>query len=348
MKVRTLVSITILLIIVFVLLSGNTPFAEYWPTEEWQTSSAESQGMNSEQLQQIDEYVKEKLPFTTSILIVRNGYIVFEEYYSREKGDLRALQSATKSITSALIGIAIQEGYINDIDEKMIGFFPEFDTEALDPQVRDITIRHLLTMTAGFGPDVMGIALPDKIQSMLESPLKSKPGDEFAYNSTTSNLLSMIITKTTGLMASEFGEKYLFEPLGVSDLRWSDMILYTYGQEGLRLTTRDMAKIGYLYLNEGMWDGSQIISKEWVVESTKKQIEVFEPEYWISDGYGYQWWALSVNGHSSYTAYGGYGQHICVIPDLNMVTAITARGLDAYTKEYLQIINDFILPSIME
>jgi CubicO group peptidase (beta-lactamase class C family) len=343
-----LVSITFLLIITFVLLSGNTSLAEYWPTDEWQMSPAESQGMDSEQLKQINEYVKEKLPGTTSVLIVRNGYIVFEEYYQREKGDLRYLGSVTKSITSALIGIAIQEGYIAGVDEKMLSFFPEFDSDALDPQVREITIRHLLTNTAGFGPDMFGRALPDKIQRMLESPLKSEPGDEFAYNSTTSNLLSMIITKTTGLMALEFGEEYLFEALGISDLHWSDMIHYTYGSTGLRLTTRDMAKIGYLYLNEGMWDGSQIIPKEWVVESTKKQIEVFEPEYWLSDGYGYQWWITSANGHPCYVAWGGEGQHICVIPDLNMVTAITGIDLDAFTKKYLQIINDFILPSIME
>jgi CubicO group peptidase (beta-lactamase class C family) len=347
MKTRTLVSITISLIIVFIFLSGNISFAEYWPTEEWQMAAPEEQGMSSDQLKQINEYVKEKLPHTTSILIVRNGYIVFEEYYRGEKDDLRDLIGATKSVTSALIGIAIQEGYVAGVDEKMIRFFPEFESEALDPQVREITIRHLLTMTAGFGPDVMGIAFPDRIQRMLESPLKSKPGQEFAFNSTASNILSMIITKTTGLMALEFGEEYLFEPLGISDLRWSDMILFTFGSQGLRLSTQDMAKIGYLYLNEGMWDGSQIIPKEWVVESTKKQIEVIDSELWISDGYGYQWWTTSVNGHSAYTAWGFDGQHICVIPYLNMVIAITGSG-GGLTKRYLQIINKLIVPTVME
>ena len=116
----------------FILISGNISFAEYWPTEEWQTSLPEKHGMSSDQLKQINEHVKEKLPDTTSVLVVRNGYIVFEEYYSREKGDLRALDTATKSITSALIGIAIQENYIAGVDEKMISFFPEFDTKALD------------------------------------------------------------------------------------------------------------------------------------------------------------------------------------------------------------------------
>jgi CubicO group peptidase (beta-lactamase class C family) len=246
-----------------------------------------------------------------------------------------------------LIGIAIQEGSIAGVDEKMISFFPEFDTKALDPQVREITIRHLLTMTAGFGHDSLGTALPDKIQSMLESPLQSEPGDEFAYNLTTSNILSMIITKTTGLMASEFGEEYLFEPLGISDFHWSDMILYTYGHGGLRLTTRDMAKIGYLYLNEGMWDGSQIISKEWVVESTKKQIDVIDSKMGIGDGHGYQWWSLTVDGHSGYTAWGYDGQHICVVPDLQIVVVTTGGG-GRYTKQYLQMVHDIIVPSIME
>jgi CubicO group peptidase (beta-lactamase class C family) len=182
-----------LLLLLSFLLSVNISSAEYWPTEDWQSTSPEKQGMSSEQLKQINVYVKEKLPDTTSILVVRNGYIVFEEYYQREKGDLRYIGSATKSITSTLIGIAIQEGYVAGVDEKMISFFPEFDSEALDPQVREITIRHLLTMTAGFGPNLMGIAFPDKIKSMLESPLKSEPGEAFAFNSTTSDLLSMII-----------------------------------------------------------------------------------------------------------------------------------------------------------
>ena len=347
MKARSVVSITIPLLIVFIYLLGNISFAEYWPTEKWQTSPPEKQRMSSDQLKQINEYVKEKLPDTTSVLVVRNGYIVFEEYYRREKGDLRPLGSATRSITSALIGIAIQEGYVAGVDEKMMSFFTEFDSEALDPQVREITIRHLLTMTAGFGPDLLGIAFPDRIQSMLESPLKSEPGDEFAYNSTASNILSMIITQTTGLMALEFGEEYLFEPLGITDLRWADMILFTLGSQGLRITTQDMAKIGYLYLNEGMWDGSQIIPKEWVIESTKKQIEVINSELWISDGYGYQWWTFSVNGHSAYTAWGFDGQHICVIPDLNMVIAITGSG-GGLTKRYLQIIDKLIVPAVME
>jgi len=196
-----LISVIILLISIFGFMSGNTVLAEYWPTEEWQTSSPEKQSMNSEQLRQINEYVKEKLPSTSSVLVVRNGYIVFEEYYRLEKDDIRTLNCATKGITSALIGIALKEGYIDSIDQRMIDFFPEFDTEELNPQVREITIRHLLTKTTGFGPDLLGIAFPDKIQNMLESPLRSEPGDEFAYNSTTSNLLSMIITKTTGLMA---------------------------------------------------------------------------------------------------------------------------------------------------
>jgi CubicO group peptidase (beta-lactamase class C family) len=331
---------------VIALQPRNILFAEYWPTEEWQTSTAESQGMNSEKLNQLNVYVKEKVPATSSVLVVRNGYIVFEEYYKGEQDDLRDMFSATKSVTSALIGIAIQEGHIKSIDDKMIDYIPEFETEKMTPQAREITIKQLLTMTAGFSPDIMGIAFPDKIQAMLELPLKSNPGQIFTYNSTATNLLSMIITNTTDSLAVDFGDEYLFESLGITDFRWQDMILYTIGSQGLRFTTRDMAKIGYLYLHDGMWDDSQIVPKEWVAESTDKQVEVSDTDTWISDGYGYQWWIGTTNGLPCYMAFGFDGQHICVIPELEMVIVITA-GEGGITKIYLPLIDDIIVPATM-
>ena len=346
MKTQIFVVIIFISGMVIASQSSNILFAEYWPTEEWQTSSAESQGMDSEKLNQLNDYVKEKVPATSSVLVVRNGYIVFEEYFKGEQDDLRDMFSATKSVTSALIGIAIQKGHIKSIDDKMIDYIPELDIENMTSQAREITIKQLLTMTAGFSPDIMGIAFPDKIQAMLESPLQSEPGQMFTYNSTATNLLSMIITNTTDSLAVDFADEYLFEPLGITDFRWQDVILYTMGSQGLRLTTRDMAKIGYLYLHDGMWDGSQIVPKEWVAESTDKQAEVNDTDTWISDRYGYQWWIGTTNGLPCFMAFGYDGQHICVIPELDMVVAITA-GEGGITKNYLPLIDDYLVPAAM-
>jgi len=346
MKTRTLVTIIILLSIVFLLSAIEYTYAKYWPTKKWKTSTPEKQAMNSSQLQQINEYVKEKLPATRSVLVVRNGFVVFEEYYTGDQDDRGTLWSATKSVTSALIGIALEKGYLDSIDQKMVDFFPEFETEALNPQVREITIRHLLTMTAGFGHDSMGLSNPDHIGTMLESQLQTAPGQVFAYNSTSSNLLSMIITKATGMTALEFGESYLFEPLGISNLDWTDIFGYTIGSQSLSMTTRDMAKVGYLYLNEGIWGKRQIIPKEWVEESTQTQVEVPNNEQVIDEDYGYQWWTLSVNGHSAYAAWGYNGQHIYVIPDLDIVIAITAT-MGGSTAKYLSIVDKFVVPAVM-
>jgi len=320
---------------------------DYWPTKKWRTSSPEKQGMDPEILGQISSYVNEACPNPASVLIVRHGYIVFEEYYIGSEEDLSQLACITKSVTSALIGIAIKEGYLKTTDQKMIDFFPEFVSDDLNPQVNSITIRHLLIMSAGFGRDNLGIMNPDLIRDMCNHPLQKEPGQEFSYSTTSSNLLSMIITKATGMTVLDFGNQYLFKPLGISNIRWEEAYGYTYGGLGLQLAPHDLAKIGYLYLNRGRWGKKQMLTPEWVAESTRGQIDVPKSQKVSNEEYGYHWWVRSTGGHHSFFAWGAGGKFIYVIPDLDVVAVTTTYAAISDVK-YLSIIDNYVVPSVLD
>lgn len=333
----------------FLLFAGKKSLQDYWPTKSWRTSSPEKQGIDAKQLKQINDSVREELLKISSVLVVRNGYIVFEEYYSGNENDLRTLWSATKSITSALIGIVLKKGNIDSIDQKLVSFFPDYVEEDTDPQFNKITIRHLLTMTAGFSRSFEGLTSLNPIKSAFRISLDSEPGINAAYNSTASHLLSGIINKTTGLNALEFGKKYLFEPLGIYNMKWdSDPQGNYYGGYGLQLSSRDMVKIGYLHLKNGKWDKKQILTEEWVKESTQKQSEGGLKSYnrFINESYGYQWWVTSIEGHSAYYAFGG-GPFIYIINDLNVIIVITSDSWNVATKNK-DIIERLVVPAIRE
>jgi CubicO group peptidase (beta-lactamase class C family) len=160
----------------------------------------------------------------------------------------------------------------------------------------------------------------------------------------------MLITRTTGLKALDFGKKHLFEPIGISSVRWSEAHGDSEGATGMALTARDMAKIGYLYLNNGTWEGKQIIPEEWVRESTRVQIKVPSVPYFsIHLDYGFLWWIHSVGDHDAFSAVGFGGQYITVVPELDLVVVITTTEA-SHTKapRYLSIIEDYIMPSVQD
>lgn len=225
---------------------------------DWSISEPEEQGMNSEILGQITDHVKEDLPGTTSVLVIRNGYIIFEEYYVGDRNTQRHLWSVTRSFTSALIGIAIDQGYIKSVDQKVLDFFPEFKSENLNPYIEDLTIFHLLTMTSGFN-DITNIKKNLKeMKKMLEYSDHLPPGSTFLNDGNCSHLLSMIITKATGETLEEYGKKYLLDPLGIKDYSWNGVYGYTFGSSTLYLNSRDLAKFGYLYQEQGTWGKNRL------------------------------------------------------------------------------------------
>jgi CubicO group peptidase (beta-lactamase class C family) len=289
--------------------------------------------------------------------------------------------SATKSITSALVGIALDQHKISGVDQKALPFFPDYNHLAnLDERKKSITIADLLTMTAGYrwdeisGPYIKLFATffkgedvysnkndggklaqsNDWIKYMLDYPMKTVPGDEFVYNSGCSILLSGILKKATGQSAEAFAAKNLFEAIGITDWQWETGpggITNTGG--GLRLHPVDMAMFGYLYLKNGRYSSKQLISENWVKESTtKKVLNIKMPRQKVLEDYGYHWWRFAdetVRSHLKtndlFFAKGGGGQFIFVIPHLEMVVVVTAENWRDMVWEY-GILFDYILPAV--
>ncbi len=306
---------------------------DYWPTNDWRFSTPELQGMDPAKLMIADEFIQNRLPDTFSLLVVRKGYLVFEKYYSwGSPYKYAVVHSVTKSVTSALIGIALDKGYLQSLDQKLIEFFPEYVTVDLDQRKKEISLKHLLTMSAGFKWDDRGPSMRDWYSSSdwfkfaIRLPQENDPGEVFNYNSATSHLLSGILSRSTKTSTLDFAKRNLFEPLGIRSAYWHQDPQGNYiGGFGLGLSARDLAKIGFLYLNNGYWNGQSIVPEHWVNESTAQQIQAFSHPMYGTFGYGYQWWVKQIDGCSSYWAWGRRGQFIVVVPELDLVIAVTSN-----------------------
>jgi len=284
-----------------------------------------------------------------SVTIIRNGYMVADAtVYPFQPDSRHIIHSCTKSIISALIGIAIDEAHIESIDQPILDLFPERTVANLDAEKKVMTLEHVLMMASGWecrdsylyrwhGLHEMEQS-GDWVQFMLDLPMAEVPGSRFEYCNGGSFLLSAIIQETTGTSAAEFAEAHLFGPLGISDVLWpSNPQGITIGWGDLRMRPHDMAKIGYLYLNKGQWEGQQIVPAAWVATSTRKHISAT-----LQDGYGYQWW-IADNG--VYMALGYAGQFIFVAPEKALVVVFTSEleERDFYIPQ--ELLNDFIIPA---
>lgn len=316
-----------------------------WPTNGWMTDSPEKHGLDTEKLTEMFEYIDEENLNLHSLLIVKDGRIVIEQYYDEYDETTPHVQySVTKSFVSSLVGIALEEGYIESLDQTVSEFFPGVEID--DELKANITLENILTMRTGLGwvegdTGYNGLySAPNGVEYMLDLPMHGEPGDDFAYCSGCSFLLSAIIQETTDTNTAEFAEENLFEPLGIENYTWETISDGTpNGGWGLFLTPRQMAKFGYLYLNEGQWDGEQIIPENWVKES-------IEPGRWVDMyvDYGYQWWIFK--DLEVYAAQGLYGQKIFVVPHQDMVIVMTA---DLYSDSAeFTLLYQYILPSIQE
>jgi len=284
-----------------------------------------------------------------SVSILRHGSLVADvTVYPFRPGQKHIIHSCTKSVVSALVGIAIEEGYIESVEQPVLDFFPDRTTANLDPNKEAMTLEDVLTMSTGWecrdsylyrwrGLNQMR-ASQDWVQFMLDLPMAEEPGTRFEYCNGASFLLSAIIQETTGKSALEFAQEHLFGPLDISDVNWPvnpQGINIGWGE--LHMLPHDMAKIGYLYLNEGVWDGQQIVPPAWVAASSAKQISAT-----LQDGYGYQW---GVDDSGLYMALGYAGQFIFVIPEQDMVAVFTSDldDQDFYVPQSL--LDDFIIPA---
>jgi CubicO group peptidase (beta-lactamase class C family) len=261
------------------------------------------------------------MPKLTSVLVMRHGRLVFERYYHGAEGDVeRNVFSVTKSVLSALIGIALEDGKLRSLDQKLVDVFPHELERDTDPRVRAITLRDLLSMTAGY-QETQIFATDDWVRTLMNRPLAFDPGTTFSYDDGSAHLLSAVLTQATGVSALDLARRELFGPLGIDASRWSsDGQGRSTGSTGLWLRSRDLLTFGQLYLEEGRWRGRQLVPAAWIRRSTTTQVEI--PGGYA---YGYLWW-VNTGPHGGFLAQGYAGQMIAVYPRLDLVVAVTGAG----------------------
>ena len=343
----------------------------------WKITSLKNVNIDSIKLQTtVDKICDGTLENIHSVVIVKEGKLVFERYFSGYKfkydakefkgeftefnqNQIHNLASVTKSITSILFGIARDKGFIDSVNVKVFNFFPKYSY--LNDSLKDkITLWHLLTMTSGLKWNEQDIfysevendiiqlfIVQDPVKYILSKPMIHPAGTNYYYNGGNTNLLGKIIQETSGFKLDEFAKKYLFDPLGIRQYEWlhikPDMV---YASGDLKLRPRDMAKIGYMMLNNGKWKSNKIVSQNWIEESITPYVH-----FNGNDGYGYQWWIkkyeLGNTSFNSFAAEGWGGQNIIVFPDLDVVVVITGGNYITRTPNN-EIIYRYILPAVDE
>ncbi len=298
-----------------------------------------------------------------SMLIVRNGRLILEEYFNGYKREsLHTIQSVTKSFTSALIGIAVNEGALKSVDQRVLSFFPDSLTRDVDSRKAAMTIRDILTMRTGtdYAEGYPG-SPHDTLNSLrrgwdtfyLDRPMIANPGERFQYDSGGVILLSSILKNSIGVHADVYAARKLFPLLEIRSYRWyrnADGHPHTGG--GLFLRPMDMAKLGLLYLQDGKWNGVQVVPEAWVKESVTRQVS-FKDASGFETGYGYLWWILKPDprdpsGQPVYAAYGYMGQYVFVVPAYRMVVVFTGSAKDAAMDYPKVLLYEEILPLVCD
>ncbi len=290
-------------------------------------STLEENGLNKSVFDKINQDICDgKYGNIHSLLVIENNKLVIEQYYNGwKRGRVHFLASNTKSVTSFLIGKAIEQGTIKDVNQKVLSFFPEYAAREKDPVKQQISIKNLLTMTAGLKWDdeiqlYMLQHSSNRLDLALTQPMDTLPGTKYAYSSANSIILSEIIKKTTGQDIAKYAEKNLFEPLGIKVYEWSSRngIYDSYG--GLKLMPRDIAKFGLLHINKGKWKDKTVISRGWIDETFSPFIEIKHPFYSC-----YQWQMSKTDlGFDVWFIPGNGGQIINIVPALDMVIVVNA------------------------
>jgi CubicO group peptidase (beta-lactamase class C family) len=357
----TLVVVVVVLCVLAVACTGRTgpPASDRdqqpvgaWPTHGWRTGPPQEQGMDPNALVGIDDQANGVYANLRSVLVVRHGVLVFEHYYhGATPATYFNVFSVTKSVTGALIGIALADHTLGGLEQPVGRLLAKHLPPRPDPRIRRVTVEQLLTMTAGFEPDPTDGAPPglvratDWVRFVLSQHPTTTPGARFAYSSAGSHLLSAILADATGQPTLAYAQAKLFAPLGIASdhpfepefaprnqaayegaaFAWpTDPQGYHLGYGFLKLTARDLAKLGYLYLKGGSWDGRQVVPAAYLRASTQRQVSTggtFGP----FTGYGYQWWTTTEQGHRAFAAVGLGGQLIEVVPDLDLVVVMTSE-----------------------
>lgn len=364
-----------------------------WPGEAWAVSIPEAEGIPQPVIDSLVAEMEEGVyGLIDHFLLIRHGRVVADHHFEHDyvtiasaydttnhqynydhpdwhpyyrDTELHTLQSVTKSITSAALGIAVDEGHISGVEIPGMSFFEAYSPDMSDPRRVDITLEDLLTMRSGIEWNESGSyqsmenscvqmeASDEWIEFVLGHPMREDPGTFWDYNSGVSVLLGKIVGVATGRRVDAWAEEKLFNPVGITNYYWKitpDEEVDTEG--GLYLSAHDLARIGYLFLRGGMWDGQQIISEEWVRASTAPVVADIRPDNGRPDaGYGYQWWVPDHEaGQAKVFGGNGYGgQFVLVVPDYDIVAVFNGWNIhDPPQRSYWRTLQERILPAIVE
>jgi len=302
-----------------------------------------------------------------AVLVSVDGEIVLSYYRERRPTDYAHVWSATKSVMSILVGIAIDEGRLR-LEQTLAELLPEHADQMSD-EVSSVTLRQLLTMTSGMqgGYSSLELGADDPIDQLVGAAFVAEPGATFVYSNATAHLVGAVLRRAVDRPLLEYAREMLFDPLGIDTrpawqgwnveaglskpgFAWAtDREGTNTGCCGLKLTAPDMLKIGQLYLDDGRWQGRQLVSPQWVKDSTSNQLS--NDQQSATDGpYGYFWWIGDIQSHPYFAAFGSYGQQIIVVPDsgLVVVTVCDESGFDSPTEEFTSTFDDIIFTPILQ
>jgi CubicO group peptidase (beta-lactamase class C family) len=366
--------------LIAILILGTPPVIAQseWPTKEWPLTTPKEVGLDAKALASFDADINEgKYGYVDSMLVIRHGKVAYERYYEHDygsiygqesrtpgplvvndptgpynyfnpwwhpyyrRGSLHTMQSVTKSVVSAVIGIAIGRNEFPALDTPVLSFFEPDKVANVDERKRRMTLGHLLTMSAGLDWNesvpyadptntftIMAVS-PDWVKFTIDRPMAKDPGRDFEYNSGATLILGHVFRLATGKDLEEYAVQHLFTPLGINDYHWKRTptgLVDT--QEGLYVAPRDIAKIAYLFLKQGQWEETQIVHQEWVTASLKPSLSVTDDR---SIEYGYKWWLYHYQHEGKdRVAFAGVGfgnQLPIVLPELDLVLVFTGWNI---------------------
>lgn len=297
-----------------------------------------------------------EIPSLRSLIIQQNGTKLVEEYFRNGRpGRTMNTKSASKSIISLLAGIAVDKGFIKSVDDRISSYLPEYFENIDDSLKHSITVKDVLTMRTGlettsFHNYGAWVTSDDWVAWALERPMDDRPGGDMRYSTGTSHLLSVIISRASGMSTKAFAEKYLFAPMDIEVGGWDRDPQGNYmGGNNLALKPADMLKLGQMVLDGGIWEGDRIVSKEWLADSFKTYTRSNYNPY----DYGYMWWNRDVAGYKTFFAWGYGGQYIFIIPELDAVVVMMSSLANAsqrrrYKEPVFNLLRSEIIPNVLE
>jgi CubicO group peptidase (beta-lactamase class C family) len=336
---------------------------DYTPqsSDRWQVSTPAEQGLDPALVAEL-YYNASQMENIYSLLVFKDGYLVAEDYFNGGSPDQQInIHSVTKSFNSALVGIALEQGCLSSLDQKMMDFFPELSGRVRDPRKQQITLRQMLQMRAGYPWEESTAELFELLyygfrsSTLLDVPLVRDPGTDFEYSNLTSHILGLIVARACETDLRSFAEEHLFSPLGIEPGFWQTDWEGNYlGFSDIHLTAHDLAQFGLLYLDDGQYQGKQIVPADWVHDSlqiySQDAWKIGVGRNWRDNGYGYQWWSVRAGDYRYNLAWGHGGEQIVLLDELGLLMVVTVDPLHGehgdhpwrLEKASLNLVADFV------